>query len=195
MKCRFLTTKIKILAFFGLCCGFCSLFVSPSSYALDDLVIPFDSTSSFPISVCSGASCSSYSYFYYTCSSPSYSTYITSGITFTSPSGSLSSTYRSYPIISPYFSLPSGFSFYSFSINTTSFLNNSTCTLTLSENPPSGSCPECEVCQICPVIPENPYDDKFDQIIRAIYVCAGTLLVLYFFYCIYRLIIKNSGVH
>lgn len=55
-------------------------------------------------------------------------------------------------------------------------------------------CPVCEECQQCPAIPENPYDDKLDNIVNAIYICAATLLVIYFFYCIYRIIIKNSGV-
>ena len=42
-----------------------------------------------------------------------------------------------------------------------------------------------------PQVSETPYDDKFDKIIQAIYVCAGTMLVIYFFYCIYRMIIKG----
>lgn len=43
----------------------------------------------------------------------------------------------------------------------------------------------------CPEVPENPYDDKFDNITQAIYVATATLLVIYFFYCIYRMIIKG----
>lgn len=65
--------------------------------------------------------------------------------------------------------------------------------LTLTDSLSSGDCPVCEECQVCPAIPENPYDDKFDKIITAIYVCAATVLVVYFFYCIYRMIIKSSG--
>lgn len=53
-------------------------------------------------------------------------------------------------------------------------------------------CPECQECQVCPAIPENPYDDKLDAIKVAIYVVAGTILVIYFFYCIYRMIIKGG---
>lgn len=41
---------------------------------------------------------------------------------------------------------------------------------------------------------ETPYDNKLDQIIQAIYVCAGTMLVIYFFYCFYRMIIKGVKV-
>lgn len=43
-------------------------------------------------------------------------------------------------------------------------------------------------------ISDTPYDNKLDQIIQAIYVCAGTMLVIYFFYCIYRMIIKGVKV-
>lgn len=67
-----------------------------------------------------------------------------------------------------------------------SFISDVTFTLLTSIN----SCPEPE---ICPVLPDNPYDPKFDEIIRAIYTCGAICLVLYFFYCIYRLIIKNTG--
>ena len=66
-------------------------------------------------------------------------------------------------------------------------------TFILMDSLPAGDCPVCEECQVCPAIPENPYDDKFDKIITAIYVCAATILVVYFFYCIYRIIIKSAG--
>lgn len=62
---------------------------------------------------------------------------------------------------------------------------------TLTDNYSSCSCPDPEP---CPEIPENPYDQKLDNITQAIYIASATLLVIYFFYCIYRLIIKNSGV-
>ena len=39
------------------------------------------------------------------------------------------------------------------------------------------------------------YHQDLIDIKVGIYVCAAVALVLYFFYCIYRLIIKNSGVH
>lgn len=64
--------------------------------------------------------------------------------------------------------------------------------LLLSNTFPS-DCPICEVCQECPAIPLNPYDDKFDKLIVAIYTCGAILLVIYFFYCIYRMIIKSTG--
>lgn len=63
---------------------------------------------------------------------------------------------------------------------------------TLTNPEEQQTCPECEVCQVCPTIPENPYDQKLDAIKIAIYVVAGTMLVIYFFYCIYRMIIKGG---
>lgn len=60
-------------------------------------------------------------------------------------------------------------------------------TLIFTNNIGGGSCP------ICPVVPDNPYDDKLDKIITAIYVVPATMLVVYFFYCIYRIIIKTTG--
>lgn len=67
--------------------------------------------------------------------------------------------------------------------------------LTLSEHGPDYSepdCPVCEECEVCPAIPDNPYDDKFDRIIVAIYTVGGIMLVIYFLYGIYRMIIKSS---
>lgn len=43
--------------------------------------------------------------------------------------------------------------------------------------------------------PPSTYHDDLANINHSITVCAAVVLVLYFFYCIYRLIIKNSGVH
>lgn len=52
---------------------------------------------------------------------------------------------------------------------------------------------EVDVSVIAEVI-QGDYHDDLVAITNGIYVCAGTLLVLYFFYTIYRLIIRNSGV-
>lgn len=54
----------------------------------------------------------------------------------------------------------------------------------------SSSCPEC---QVCPTIPDNPYDQKLDNITKAIYVCGAILIMLYFFFCIYKIIVKDGG--
>lgn len=42
---------------------------------------------------------------------------------------------------------------------------------------------------------QGDYHQDLVNINQSIIVCGAILLVLYFFYCIYRLIIKNSGVH
>lgn len=72
--------------------------------------------------------------------------------------------------------------------------NYSDISFTLTDTLPTGSCPEPEDPEPCPVVPDTPYGDQLNNITLAIYTCGGILLVLYFFYCIYRIIIKNSGV-
>lgn len=52
---------------------------------------------------------------------------------------------------------------------------------------------ECDVCPDVPDIPENPYDNKFDEVTKAIYVCGAVLIMLYFFFCIYKIIVKDGG--
>lgn len=56
-----------------------------------------------------------------------------------------------------------------------------------------GSGSEPEPCPVCPVIPDNPYDNKFDAITKAIYTCGAVLIMLYFFFCIYKIIVKDGG--
>ena len=46
-----------------------------------------------------------------------------------------------------------------------------------------------------PEVIQGDYHDDLVNIQKSIIICGAILLVLYFFYCIYRLIIKNSGVH
>ena len=174
------------------------LFVSPS-YAVSDYTYTFDFNSlpSWP-ALCgdnSGLICSDYSYIYVHSSSISCTN--KAGVVFSG----LVATYNSYVPVC-YDSL--------FRIDSSLFTSSSSIYLTggksgtatgsfdvtFSENNPfSDSCPEPEEPEPCPVVPENPYDDKFDNITRAIYVCGAILIMLYFFYCIYRMIIKNSGVN
>ena len=49
----------------------------------------------------------------------------------------------------------------------------------------------CPVCPTCPEIPDNPYDNKFDEIKQAILIIPATALVIYFFFCIYRMLLKG----
>lgn len=58
----------------------------------------------------------------------------------------------------------------------------------LTDSYPSASCPACPT---CPEIPENPYDPKFDEIKQAILIIPATALVIYFFFCIYRMLLKG----
>lgn len=98
-------------------------------------------------------------------------------------------------------SYPNGFKVFRFrSINYRDELAdpNFSLTITFTENDPAGEsdcpvCPEPEDPEPCPVVPDNPYDDKLDNITLAIYTCGAVILVIYFFYCIYRMIIKTVG--
>ena len=182
-----------------------ALFVSPS-YATD-VSYTFDSSNSFATyTFCSWSSCSGLRYLTITPSS----SYLNSSVNwyfqlqyfggdpdYVNFTNNFNPALYSSPI---YLTLPSGnmgqlrISF----TNSQNIPSDFTLAVVLSDTDPlssSGSCPECEVCQVCPVVPENPYDEKLDNITMAIYTCGGILLVLYFFYCIYRMIIKNSGVN
>lgn len=46
----------------------------------------------------------------------------------------------------------------------------------------------------CPSSSGGDYHEDLVAINNSIMICAATCLVIYFFYCIYRMIIKNSGV-
>lgn len=46
----------------------------------------------------------------------------------------------------------------------------------------------------CPPSSGGDYHEDLVAINNSIMICAATCLVIYFFYCIYRMIIKNSGV-
>ena len=47
---------------------------------------------------------------------------------------------------------------------------------------------------VSPEVIQGDYHDDLVSINNSIIICAAVCLVLYFFYCIYRLIIRNSGV-
>lgn len=50
------------------------------------------------------------------------------------------------------------------------------------------------IVDVPPVVVEGDYHDDLSSISSGLYVIGAILLVIYFFYCIYRMIIKNSGV-
>ena len=55
--------------------------------------------------------------------------------------------------------------------------------LTLYDSDPTESQP----CPSCPEIPETPYGDKLDKIYTAILVGSGTILFIYFMFCMYQM--------
>lgn len=55
------------------------------------------------------------------------------------------------------------------------------------------SCPEPEEPEPCPPIPENPYDDKLDEIKTAIYCASAVMIMIYFFFIVYKIIVKDGG--
>lgn len=210
MKCKRLTIFSGLLLSL-----FFSFSLSSDTFAIDDISVIIDSSSSFnrgdPVFPDCDSSCfSQYSYFKVdVLSSVLYSS---SDIRFILVTPGYSNKQIFLPsFTSSYVALSSDISnilFYSISV-TSEFSYR----LSLSDSLPGSSCPEPEVptgnldiiengqydvtnyatatVNVPQESSETPYDNKFDQIIQAIYVCAGTMLVIYFFYCIYRMIIKG----
>lgn len=92
------------------------------------------------------------------------------------------SSFQVFPIDSSFYAL-----YYS---NGMSGVSNYDLKITLTARQPYELCPACPT---CPTIPENPYDHKLDSLITAIYVLGAIMLTIYFFYCIYGMIIKSTG--
>lgn len=177
-----------------------SFFFSSSSYAVDDIVLDINqsnytdyiNTSSYVCGSNSGVSCSGYKYFIV---DPIDVSSLSENSRFQArflPGGQFVS--YSLPLFSRMvISLNDSFSSLSLANSQGLYEKTFSFRITLTDTLPS-DCPVCEECQECPAVSENPYDEKLDNITQAIYVCAAVVLVVYFFYCIYRMLIKNSGV-
>lgn len=173
------------------------LFVSPS-YATD-ITYTMDSSHGSKQNFCYDTTCQGMSYLIIESSSDFVNSSFYFTLTFQNSSNNFSwsselSPYliSSNPFIMP---LPALTRLNLGAVNIASIGSNSI-TFTLTDTLPS-SCPDpdpCPSCPTCPAVPDTPYGDQLDNITRAIYVCAGVLLVLYFFYCIYRMLIRSSGV-
>lgn len=180
---------------------FSLLFFSSSSYAVSDLV--FTSTTSNP---CNG-NCYELGYRYLIYDNPNYMSASFQScvrLSFSYVNNSWSQYIQSFSkhIVAE---LPSdGYLLASIQIT-----SNTSCVVTLSDSPgfssdsPSGSLSISSngtydvtnyseaVVDVPPVL--GDYHDDLVSIKISIIMCAGVLLVLYFFYCIYRLLIKSTG--
>lgn len=78
-----------------------------------------------------------------------------------------------------------------YSTNSSTHITSISLNFRLFTELPSSDCPEPEEPD-CPE-PETPYGSKLDDIKKAIYVCGAVLIMLYFFFCIYKIIVKDGG--
>lgn len=192
---------------------FLSFFIVNNSFALQDLTFTYDAdhTSNFAHQLCnsfnnSPVSCDGYKYLYFTPNfdlAGYYDVYGNTSPSITYQVELYGSTHYGYES-RLYLSLlgqnmiyaPNSFKYVgNFSggfSNLTTYDPDWSITVTLSENNPFEiECPEPEEPEPCPVVPETPYHDDLQSIKLAIYTCGAVLIVLYFFYCIYRMIIKG----
>lgn len=178
MLCIKKSVYLSIFAFFAVLFGSC-IITSKSVSAVSDFSGSFDNNSTFPFYICYNSSsdfpnCSDYNYIILT------------------PHVSNSQSYQNFGFTSTTLRLPV------FSQSIIGIASNVT-NIQVSSFPYSGSfdflltdsyssCPPVEP---CPEIPENPYDNKFDEIKQAILIIPATALVIYFFFCIYRMLLKG----
>lgn len=213
-----LWNKKIILTGFGILLSvFFAGFVSSSSYAINDLSVSFNtssdlSTTPFIFPDCDRTCYSQYSYLIINIAS-------STPINFGNPSSfQLGFVHSSDGYYHQYSVTPYTYTFiyyilsdyWGFRYGGAWGNSHYDITFTLSTSLPSSDCPEppsavlnissngsydvsdyAEAVVNVPQVSDTPYDDKLDKLIVSVYVVAGTMLVIYFFYCIYRLIIKG----
>lgn len=194
MSCR----KNLIIGFGIFLPVFVSVLLSSSCYAIEDFSVTLFSSSSNSIGVChntnpsssqSGHACTDFSYIVFTTESDFSNLGNSPYISFDSNNRIQLNAISDIVV----YSVPPNVNLSFFTNNPNTLPSGWSVTITLTDTFPGSSC-SCPEVPECPAIPENPYDEKLDNITMAIYCCGGILLVLYFFYCIYRIIIKSSGV-
>ena len=198
MKCRHLFS-FALVAFLSLFFG--SFIITNNTFALNDVVY----TSSYgdpQFYICGGDSsvvCSDYSYIIFD-PVPASNNY--QAISF------MGTNIRIPSFTSTFISLPSSLSSLPFQVG----VNISSITITLTDSLPSSNSPSGDISitsngtydvssyatatvDVPVEVIQGDYHDDLITINRSIITCGAILLVLYFFYCIYRFLIKNSGVH
>ena len=221
MKCKYLF-GLSLVVFLGLLCGSFIINEKNSVSAVSDLTYTFDSSNSptSQLRLCSnfgsgGApSCASYKFLYVSFSGDFSLSTSFRGTYFITQGGAgndwnLAPYYLSSVLIELLSPTDVGFSFSNLSAAPSGW----SATVILSENnpfsagSPSGSLSITEngiydVTSYAQAVVEVPdtetiiqgdYHDDLLSIRNCIVVCSGVVLVLYFFYCIYRMIITTTG--
>lgn len=209
--------KKHLISFGLLLSGLFSVLLSCSCYAIDDLSISVSTSDSVPITLFPNCDQSCYSSFSYLVVD------ISSGINIGSPSiftlqfrdsidHYLHAASFNGVISSSIYSLSDGY--YDFSYRGSYNASIFDITFTLTNSLPGNECPEpdvptgslsidqngtydvtdySEAVVNVPQVSDTPYNEKLDEIKMAILLVPAVLLLIYFFYCIYRMLIKGGS--